>query len=250
MTATPDEIPTDLTLEIDANISPERFLAAARAFFGYVQDITQAVVPEGEARWVVRVREGSQLLGVEPAKGVAKNAVELIYSRAGAGLQSLAEGDVDQSGLPDDALRHLRALSELAEGSPGKVEPVSMRVWVRRKPIDVAPNIARVIREETRSEYRDFGTIEGRLETIQESYGGGLQFQIRDAALHQKVRCYFPEDMLPEVFKNFRKRVEVAGVIYYRKGGVPISISAERLEPFEDDSELPTARDVRGILAN
>jgi hypothetical protein len=72
MTATPDEIPTDLTLEIDANISPDRFLAAARAFFGYVQDITKSVAPEGEVRWVVRVREGSQLLGVEPEKGCHK----------------------------------------------------------------------------------------------------------------------------------------------------------------------------------
>jgi hypothetical protein len=249
MTATPDEIPTDLTLEIDANISPERFLAAAKAFFGYVQDLTQSVAPEGEARWVVRVREGSQLLGLEPAKGVPENAADLIYSRAAASLKSLAEGDLEDAEIPSEALKHLRTLTEIAEGT-GKRAPVPMRMWVRRKPIDFGPAMAQIIREELSPDYRDYGTIEGRLEAIQESYGGGLQFQIRDALLHQKVRCYFPEEMLPEVFKDFRKRVEVAGVIYYRKGGIPVSITAEKLIAFPDDSELPTARDVRGILAN
>ncbi len=197
----------------------------------------------------MRVREGSQLLGVEPANGVPHGATELIYSRAGAGLTELAEGDIEGANLPDSALKNLRILAELAEGQ-GKSAPVPMRVWVRRKPIDVVPNIARVIREELSPDYRDYGTIEGRLEAIQESYGGGLQFHIRDAMLRQKVRCYFPEEMLPEVFKDFRKRVEVAGIIYYRKNGTPVSIEAERLEPFPDDTELPTAKDVRGILAS
>ena len=125
-----------------------------------------------------------------------------------------------------------------------------MRLWVRRKPISVEPSIARVIREDQRTEYIDFGTIEGRLEMIQEGYSGGLQFQIRDTMLRQKVRCYFPDDILHEVFETFRKRVEVSGVIHYRKNGTPVSINVERIEALPDDSELPTARDVRGILRN
>lgn len=66
--------------------------------------------------------------------------------------------------------------------------------------------------------------------------------------LRQKVRCYFPEELLPDVFEKFRKRVEVSGVIHYRKNGTPISIEAERIDALPDDSELPNARDVRGIL--
>lgn len=64
--------------------------------------------------------------------------------------------------------------------------------------------------------YNDYGTIEGRLEAIQESRGT-LQFYIRDLMLHQRVRCYFPEELLAAVFDKFRKRVEVSGVIRYRK---------------------------------
>jgi hypothetical protein len=112
-----------------------------------------------------------------------------------------------------------------------------------------SPVIASIIREDWRANYSDYGTIEGRLETIQEVHGG-LQFHIRDAMLRQKVRCYFPEELLPEVFEKFRKRVEVSGLIHYRKNGAPIGIDAERIQPLPDDSELPTAEDVRGILRN
>jgi hypothetical protein len=86
------------------------------------------------------------------------------------------------------------------------------------------------------------------LETIQESYGT-LQLFIRDALLRQRVRCYFPEDMLPAVFEQFRKRVEVSGIIHYRKNGTPISIEAEHIIGLPDDSELPSFEDVRGILS-
>lgn len=123
-----------------------------------------------------------------------------------------------------------------------------MRLWVEKKPISLEPTIASAIREEGRSDYTDYGTIEGRLETIQESYGN-LQFFIRDMILRQRVRCYFPEELLSEVFSNFRKRVEVSGLIHYRKSGAPISIEAEHIIPLPDDSELPTAEEVRGILA-
>ena len=111
------------------------------------------------------------------------------------------------------------------------------------------PTIASVIREEWRTDYNDYGTIEGRLEAIQESYGT-LQFYIRDAILRQRVRCYFPEEILSAVFETFRKRVEVSGVIHYRKNGTPVSIEAEHILGLPGDSELPTAEDVRGILRN
>jgi hypothetical protein len=149
--------------------------------------------------------------------------------------------------LPEAALKHLRTLSEMTEAGPNKVAPIPIRVWVERKPISLQPAIASAIREESRADYNDYGTIEGRLESIQETYGS-LQFFIRDALLRQRVRCYFPEELLPSVFDTFRKRVEVSGVIHYRKNGTPVSIDAEQIIALPDDGELPTAEDVRGIL--
>jgi hypothetical protein len=248
MPATPDQIPTDLTLEIGENLSPERFMAAARAFFGYVQEISCALAPDAEpVRWIVRVREGSTLLAVDPGPSVPQETAQRIYARTERGIRHLIDRDIEDSGLPEPALKHLRTLSEMTEAGPNEAAPVPIRVWVQRKPISLEPTIASVIREEWRADYNDYGTIEGRLETIQESYGT-LQFYIRDAMLRQRVRCYFPEELLPAVFETFRKRVEVSGVIHYRKNGTPVSIEAEHILGLPDDNELPTAEDVRGIL--
>lgn len=248
MPATPDQIPTDLTLEIGENLSPDRFMAAARAFFGYVQEISRVVAPEGEpARWIVRVREGSALLAVAPNPSLPPEVAHTVYVRAERGMRNLINRDIEDSGLPEPALKHLRTLSEMTEAGPNRAPPVPIRLWVEKRPISFEPAIASAIREDSRADYNDFGTIEGRLETIQESYGT-LQFFIRDAMLRQRVRCYFPEELLPEVFDKFRKRVEVSGIIHYRKNGTPVSIEAEHIIGLPDDSELPTAEDVRGIL--
>jgi hypothetical protein len=248
MAAAPDQIPTDLTLEIGENLAPDRFIAVARAFFGYVEEIGKAMPPDEQPlRWIVRIREGSTLLGVDPTPATRMEAARYVYARAERGVQNLINGDIEDAGLNEPALRHLRALAELTEAGPNRA-PVPLRLWVEKRPISLEPAIASAIREEGRSDYTDYGTIEGRLETIQESYGN-LQFFIRDALLRQRVRCYFPEELLPEVFGSFRRRVEVSGLIHYRKNGTPISIEAEHIIPLPDDSELPAAEDVRGILA-
>jgi hypothetical protein len=249
MPAAPEQIPTDLTLEIGGNLSPDRFMAIARAFFGYVEEIGHTVAPEGLfLSWFVRIREGSTLLAVDPSPAMPSDIARQVYSRAERGVRHLIDSDIDDSGLNEPALRYLRALSEMTEAGLNKAQPIPMRLWVEKRPISLEPTIASVIREEYRADYTDYGTIEGRLETIQESYGS-LQFYIRDAILRQRVRCYFPEELLADVFDKFRKRIEVFGLIHYRKNGTPISIEAEHIVRLPDDSELPTAEDVRGILA-
>lgn len=250
MTVTPDQIPTDLTLEIGENLSPERFMAAARAFFGYVEEIGRTLTTDDRPlRWIVRVREGSALLAVDPALTTPPEIARALYSRAERGIRHLIDHDIEDSGLPEPALKHLRTLSEMTEAGPNKTPPIPIRIWIEKRPISFEPTIASVIREEGRADYNDYGTVEGRLETIQESYGS-LQLYIRDAMLRQRVRCFFPEELLLEVFDKFRKRVEISGIIHYRKNGTPISIEVEQITGLPDDSELPTAEDVRGILRN
>jgi hypothetical protein len=247
MTATPDKIPSDLTMEIGENLSPDRFMAAARAFFGYVNEIGQMLAPEGEApRWTVRVKEGSALLAVEPTSAAAPAIVQSVYSKVEAGIRTIATGDIEEAGLSEPALKHLRVLAELSEGPRHRpIDPI--RIWVRRKPVDVDVGIARTIKEDWRIAYNDYGTVEGRLESIQDR-DGSLQLQVRDVMLRQKVLCYFPEEMLPDAFDKFRKRVEVSGVIHYRKNGTPVSIAVEQIDLLPEDEALPTAEDVRGIL--
>ena len=71
---------------------------------------------------------------------------------------------------------------------------------------------------------------------------------MRDTVLRQSIPCYVPEDKLPDAFANFRKRVEISGLIHYRRNGVPVSIDVDAMAPIPDDDELPSIDDVRGIL--
>jgi hypothetical protein len=244
--ATPDEIPTDLTLEIGENLSPDRFMAAARAFFGYVQEVAEAVEGDGEhVHWTVRVREGSHLIGVAPVQpAIQAGMLAAIYTKAETGLSILASGRSSEAGLSDTAMKHLRVLSELTDATHGK--PVKVNLWVRKKPVIVSPEVGRVVREDHKAAYNDYGTLEGRLRTIQDN--GSVQLMLRDEMLGLNLRCYVSDDLLPTAFVNFRKRVEVIGLIHYRANGIPISIEVSGIDPLPDDDDLPTPEEVRGLL--
>jgi hypothetical protein len=185
------------------------------------------------------------LLAVSPAANDPPELVQTIYSRTENGIRLLASGNLDEARLSDAALRHLRTLSELTE-RPDRV-PVTVRVWVRRKPVELKSDIGRLIREDQGAAYNDYGSIEGRLDMIADR-DGNLLVQVRDAFFRQVVKCHLREELLTEAFAKFRKRVEVSGVIHYRSNGTPISIEAERIDCLPEDDELPSPADVRGIL--
>jgi len=246
MAATPDQIPTDLTMEIGDAPSPERFVAAARAFFGYIAEISKMAAKDGEVpHWVVRVREGSDLLALDPDTEFPTEAHRYVFEKAAYGVQALMEKGIEEAEIPEEALKHLSALSELTSGPMERRS--SIRLWFQRNPVIVDATIASRIREDDRLGYNDFGTVEGIMDTVQDR-NGKLQFRVRDAALGETVMCQISEDQLADAFSTFRKRVEVSGVIHYRKSGTPISIRVERIERLPDDDELPGPEDVRGIL--
>jgi len=244
MAATPDIIPSDLTLEIGESLSPDEFLALTRAFFGYIKEVTAPLLPEGERiGWTVQVKEGSNLIGVNPGVAAPPEVVKNVYIKAANSARLLARGELEGANLPEPALKHMRVISEM---STNRNRPRELRIWVERKPIRIDSSIGRLIAEDWRTAYSDYGVIDGRLETIQDH--GKLEILVRDPVIKQKVHCLFPETMLPKAFEYFRKRVEVSGMVHYRRNGVPTSIEVAALDRLPDDSELPTAADVRGIL--
>ncbi len=243
--ATPEQIPSDLTLEIGENLPPDQFLAAVRHFLAYVEEMAKFVAPSGGAAdWLVRVKEGSNLIGIDPGPKAQIVPVRMLYRAMDQGMRAVSTQGVEASKFPDGALRHLRALSEMGQGPKGK--PLPLRLWIERRPTIIGKEIAQAIREDWKSDYKDYGTIEGDLETIQDR--GSLQIRVRDQLLKQSVQCLVPEEMLKEIFENFRRRVEIYGLIHYRRNGHPISIAVDRIDPLPPDVDLPTLIDVRGIM--
>ena len=244
--ATPDQIPTDLTIDLGDDLSPNEFISAIRNFLGYVTEITEAQKGDGaEITWTVRVHEGSALVGVEPDPSAPKSRLAMIYKKAKHGPISLANGNIEDAGLSEKAMDHLKNLSNLVgKHQNGK----GVNLWVEKKQINISSGIAKVIREDWRSDYYDFGTVEGRLEAILDA-AGGLRIRVRDFLYPRAINCVVPESLINKVLDNFRRRVEIEGRIHYRRNGTPMSIEVEVIQELPEDDELPTADDVRGIMA-
>jgi hypothetical protein len=243
--ATPDQIPTDLTIDLGDELSPDEFVAAVRNFLGFVSEITEAQSGDGaDIAWTVRVREGSALIGVEPNKGAPRSRLAMIYRKAEYAPKAVALGNIAGAGLTEKAINHLKCLSDLVEKhANGK----GVNLWVERKPVSITSGIAGAIRNGPKKDYFDFGTIEGRLEAIKDA-AGSLQIRVRDFLYPGAIRCAVPEELIDQVFHCFRRRVEIEGKIHYRYDGTPISIDAHVIEVLPEDDELPTAAEVRGIM--
>lgn len=244
--ATVEQIPTDLTVDLGDALSPEEFMSAVRHFLGYVSEITEAQSGDGaDVGWTVRVQEGSILVGVEPSKSAPVSRLAMIYQKAEFAAAALAAGDARGAELSDKAVGHLKALSELSSKRPnGK----GIRLWVKRRPVVIGPSIAKTVREDWETDYRDQGTLEGRLEAIRDA-SGSVKIAVKDFLFPKSIVCTVPERLLEKALGSFRKRVEIEGLIHFRRDGSPMSIEAQSIEILPEDDELPSVDDVRGIMA-
>lgn len=240
--ATKGDIQSDLTLEIDgSDVTPEKFLRGVRSFFAILTEVTTQVGGKRTAvQWTVQVREGSNLIGISPRAGFDPAVVARITDAVSGGISQLETLAAEP---PYFTERAMKSLSELARVTDTDNR---VRVWVRREPISVTAHSAANVGTILESEHEDYGSIEGRLRTITDR--GGVQFVVYEPLWDRPVRCYIPEDLVNQAMEAWRDRVEVYGVIKYRKDGNPISINVDDLVPMIGSAVVPNFRDVHGIL--
>jgi hypothetical protein len=241
--ATPEQIPTDLTLALGDDLAPDDFVTAIRNFFGFINEITQAQSGDGaEVRWVVKVKEGSSLIGLEPEASAPPSRVAMIYEKARYAPLAVARGDLAGAGLTDRAVAHLKALADLSERHHGRQD---VNLWVMRESIGLGASIVKTVQADRDADYHDFGTVEGRLEAITDA-DGGIKIKVKDFLYAKAIACVVPEKLVAKALGSFRRRVEVEGRIHYRRDGTPISIEVTEIDVLPEDNELPSAADVRG----
>lgn len=246
--ATPDDIDAELTLEIDGqNVTPEKFLKGVRAFFGVLSSITKDTCEVDQpVKWLVQVKAGSNLVGIQPAAGASANIVAAITGRVLSSIKALENGADDLEDLPEAGLRHLRDLGAVVGLKEG--DDTTVRVWRRKEPVGLSHKTVATAVDLLRAEYEDHGSIEGTLEMA--TVRGSQHFVIYEPVSNRPFRCYVGDDQFEQALSCFRKRVEVYGMIRYRADGSPTSIKVEEIVPFPDPEQLPHFREVRGILRN
>ncbi len=240
------DIESDLTLEVGGHaITPDKFLRSVRSFFAILDEVTREVGGKPSAvRWAVAVTHGSNLVQVSPQPGYDPAIISVVTDAVADGISQIEEREARPAHFSEKALRSLRDLSNVVGRTDS--DDTTVRVWVRRNPIDVTAKAAANVIGLLASEHKDYGSIEGHLQTITER--GRLQFIVYVRLWDMQARCYIPDHLVPEAIAAFGSRVEVYGPIRYRKDGKPVSIEVDEIRAFPETEDIPSFRDVHGIL--
>jgi hypothetical protein len=90
------------------------------------------------------------------------------------------------------------------------------------------------------------GSIEGQLEQIN-IHGGANTFHVYPDVGPRRVSCHFPNALLDDAIFAVGRRVEVSGLLKYRRGAsFAHAINVTGIDAFPPDDELPTWEDIRG----
>ena len=244
--AVKSDIESDLTLEVGGHaITPDKFLRSVRSFFVILGEVTREVGGKPSAiRWTVDVKHGSNLVQVSPQPGYDPAIISLVTEAVSDGISQIEERETRPPHFNERALRSLRDLSNVVGRTDS--DDTTVRVWVRRDPIDVTAKAAANVIGLLASEHEDYGSIEGRLQTLTER--GRLQFIVYERLWDKQARCYIPENLVEEALAAFGSRVEVYGLIRYRKDGKPVNIDVDEIRVFPEAEDIPSFREVHGIL--
>ena len=244
--AKPDDIDTDIALELDGSeITPAKFRQGVNAFVGLLEALTKVVCREAPpVEWRMQVKAGSNLVGASAAEGANPNHVRRILDLFSSGLEQFEiEGEVPPI-YPDTAVRHVRNLSGITAKRPD--DDTRVGIWVEKQRREITPQISAAARQALRGGFDEQGTVEGQLSVLNER--GGVHFVVYERVWDHPVRCEVPEDLVETVMSLWRRRVAVHGVVRYRPDGMPRSVDIEGIEAFPDDDDLPTHEQVRGIF--
>ena len=241
---------TRLSLKLQGpSITMEAFRDAISAFTGVLQESASMLCgDDGGIEWIVDVVPGSVVVNVEARSALLPPfRIHEVTDHVGRGLKSLSEGNVP-SFFSDGALRYAARLASLS-GCGGATTALHVQIQAGQSVVHLSVAQCEMIESylDRALIYQDWGSVEGVVTSL--SLAKGYHFSISDVLLDGLVRCSFDPGLLSLLLKAFGRRVSVSGLLYYNETGRIKRVDTEEIEIFKDDSELPTASDVRGILA-
>jgi len=239
--------PAFLALELEpADLPFYRLIRAEEIFLSLVREVAGAVVERGDpVRWIVdRVEAGSLVIRVrlDPAENVKPVAMHRVAEAVADGAVRLEQAAERPPFFTDEALARARELAQFrGDDLPG----IALRNGHDRAPVTdrMIENVDKVLGPDLLS----IGTIEGRLESV--TVHNRRAFNVYDDLTGQRIECHFGRRIEVEaIAAAVEKRVGVTGELRYRRSGELVGVRAHELEVFHDQSEIPSADDIRRML--
>jgi len=241
-----DKKPERLTLDLEGpRITADSFKKAVGAFVDLIHTVSAKLAGDSKSiRWIITVKDGSVHLSATPEALRPQVQVPQVVRAITTGLRTVERRAQRPANFTDDALRRVYDLANVPDGH----DITLAKIVGTQGSVSVSRNAADHVETILGTAVADYGSIEGKLQTI--SVRGGFHVIVYDDLTDERVRCVTDDTQLPTVVKALGKRVAVSGVIRYRKTGEPISVRVEDIDIFPDDADLPTADDVYGILSS
>jgi hypothetical protein len=232
-------------------VTVDRFVQAVQGLLAVVNEVDRELGGHGKSvRFVITglSRNSAHLsAAAEPIDTAGAEALlGQILDISARGIASLATSPTRPQFFTDKAVQAVSSIARVVQ--PGFVSSVALSFDDERVPVPfaVVANAQHLLGEALRS----LGSIEGHLEII--NVHGRSRCVIYDAITHRPVNCFFPEEDLPFVVGAFGRRVAAYGTVWANPEGDPVSVqlkSGGDLVVFSRDEDLPSARDVRGLLS-
>lgn len=237
------------SIDVDGpRVSLHRLISTAESALTLLREVDVEITRRsgGALDWVVSdLQSGSVHLEAKPElkdPSLGSDAAFQVLAAVGEGLDLVEHEASRPPHFNDTALKSARELT----GALREEGIARVRVRTNGRAVEISQRLAANVDELIKGKVKSIGSVEGRLETV--SLHGSPYFNVYERLSGEGVRCYFSEEQLEKVKSALGERVRVSGVIWSRRTGEMVSIQVREVEIFPDESDLPPADAIRGIL--
>lgn len=231
-----------IQVKLVGKLTPDKFLEGAKEFFSLVQGVAKNVT-NAPVDWTVEVEKSSAIVRLRIVNPSTDSQESLkVVCR---GIKALRSGSrMMPVGFTRNEVHAARRLARLTDG--GDLQSVTIQNGDAPELLQesVAQTAEAILEGQSQTA---FGSVEGTILTL--SAKQGLICTLHDPIHQREITCYLITDEAQETAHKAypKKRVIVSGLIHYAREGHAVSITADDVRIFPDDSDLPTLEDVRAI---
>ena len=238
---------SDITLEINANLSPQQFAKALTSFYSFVENVQNQVSPDKPVKMTVQVKEGSNLIeyhSKDNSHTVHPKTIDCIREELKQ-LDTTSTSTRYSTVLNSRALYHLNVLCQIVPSYQKYDLPI--KAWLNAEKIPITYNIKQNVRQAIQSAFKEYGTIEGRLQGLNSH--SGYEINIYEPLHGKKIKCVSEDsELFGKAYRLFGQLVEAEGKIQYDERGIPKEILVEKFNQLKEENELPSYLETKGIL--
>ncbi len=232
----------------DKSLHPTTYISALQYFWGMLRDLDAALSRDdkGSIRWEIESlsKNSPDLITFKGHSRIEEDRLTQFKDECIIGLRQLSEGE-RLPNYSDAAVNKVLRLAKLRNDR--KRDGLSViQVFTDTDEVDLGPQTVEGIETLTSIRYESLGSIVGHLDSI--TVHRGSEFRVWGEVERRPVTCRFGADLLEQVKGSLGRRVLVYGDVRSNSRGQPTSVIAHGLDPYPEDSELPTIDQMSGII--